>query len=195
MSKKWRYEGAETHCHPIVVTRLDSLVYSIGGGQLPAAPPARARARRRGRRSREAATPNARHDARSRIVNVRETRTDGDAPVDARLRGARARARRSRGIYHILRGDVHARRAYPGSRPHFFRSRILELPPRFPTATAGTPRAEAAKIKLFAGSAGAVWAYRKVEFMCKTFKRHASGMLGSRPLIFGVWFPVLSSHK
>ena len=102
MSKKWRYEGAETHCHPIVVTRLDSLVYSIGGGQLPAAPPARARARRRGRRSREAATPNARHDARSRIVNVRETRTDGDAPVDARLRGARARARRSRGIYHYF---------------------------------------------------------------------------------------------
>ena len=127
---------------------------------------------------------------------MRETRTDGDAPVDARLRGARARARRSRGIYHaILRGDVHARRAYPGSRPHFFRSRILELPPRFPTATAGTPRAEAAKIKLFAGSAGAVWAYEKLSFMCKTFKRHASGMLGSRPLIFGVWFPVLSSHK
>ena len=174
MSKKWRYEGAETHCHPIVVTRRDSLVYSIGGGQLPAAPPARARARRRGRRSREAATPNARHDARSRIVNVHETRTDGDAPVDARLRGARARARRSRGIYHILRGDVHATSL---SRfPAALRSgrAILELPPRFPTATAGTPRAEAAKIKLFAGSAGAVWAYRKVEFMCKTFKRHAS---------------------
>ena len=110
----------------------------------------------------------------------------------------RARARAGRAAYTtllFLRGDVHARRAYPGSRPHFFRSRILELPPRFPTATAGTPRAEAAKIKLFAGSAGAVWAYRKVEFMCKTFKRHASGMLGSRPLIFGVWFPVLSSHK
>ena len=74
----------------------------------------------------------------------------------------RARARAGRAAYTtILRGDVHARRAYPGSRPHFFRSRILELPPRFPTATAGTPRAEAAKIKLFAGSAGAVWAYSK----------------------------------
>ena len=74
---------------------------------------------------------------------------------------ARARAPVARHIplfRTILRGDVHARRAYPGSRPHFFRSRILELPPRFPTATAGTPRAEAAKIKLFAGSAGAVWA-------------------------------------
>ena len=112
----------------------------------------------------------------------------------------RARARAGRAAYtpishYFTGGDVHARRAYPGSRPHFFRSRILELPPRFPTATAGTPRAEAAKIKLFAGSAGAVWAYEKLTFMCKTFKRHASGMLGSRPLIFGVWFPVLSSHK
>ena len=108
----------------------------------------------------------------------------------------RARARAGRAAYTTFYGETSTRRAYlPASRPHFFRSRILELPPRFPTATAGTPRAEAAKIKLFAGSAGAVWAYRKVEFMCKTFKRHASGMLGSRPLIFGVWFPVLSSHK